>query len=154
MNPDQRTKLNQYIDENGTKDFTESIRESKRSVQVRADALQMLEIKQMNPDMRFADPETFDRICAHECEFLYKEMNFLYEKLRDDKVDMVVFWKFLAMLERVERGELDQHTASMHIGEMLKRMYIDKVISGGDDNVGSGVNSDISWSEYKKKKMD
>jgi len=125
MNHEQRTKLNQYIDENGTKDFTDSIRKSKRSVRVRADVVQMLEIKQMNPAMRLNDPETFDLICAEECVFLYNEMNFLYEKLRDDKVDMKVFWKFLAMLEQIERGEVDQHTASMHVGELLKRMYID-----------------------------
>lgn len=146
MNPDQRTKLNQYINENGTKDFTDSIRESKRSVRVRKDVEQMLEIKRMNPNMRLMDPETFDRICAHECEFLNTEMNFLYEKLRDDKVDMDVFWQFLAMLERIERGELDQHTASMHIGELLKIMYVDKVI-GAEGT----AKTDISWADYKKK---
>ena len=148
MNQDQRAKLSKYIDENGTKDFTESIRESKRSVRVRTDVMQMLQIKQKNPRMRLMDPETFDRICSHECEFLHTEMNFLYEKLRDDKVDMAVFWKFLSMLEQIERGELDQHTASMHIGELLKRMYVDKVISGGDDGKGA---DNISWAEYKKK---
>jgi len=148
MNHDQRAKLNQYIDDNGTKDFTESIRETKRSVRVRTDVKHMLEIKQMNPRMKQTDPETFDRICAHECEFLHAEMNFLYEKLRDDKVDMDVFWKFLAMLEQIERGELDQHTASMHVGELLKRMYVDKVIGGDDD--GKGVDN-ISWTDFKKK---
>jgi hypothetical protein len=54
MNHDQRTKLNQYIDENGTKDFTDSIRKSKRSVRVRANVVQMLEIKQMNSMRNFA----------------------------------------------------------------------------------------------------
>jgi hypothetical protein len=147
MNPDQRAKLNQYMDENGTKDFTESIRESKRSVHIRADIERMLRFKQANDRTR-TDPETFNRRCAEECVFLNSEMNFLYEKLRDDKVDMQVFWKFLAMLERIERGELDQHTASMYVGELLKRMYVDHAIG-----VKSGVEGkrDISWAEYKKK---
>jgi len=152
MNPDQRTKLNQYIDENGTKDFTESIRDSKRSELVRTDVVKLLRFKQENIRTR-TDPETFNRLCAEECVFLNTEMNFMYEKLRDDKVDMAVFWKFLGMLESIERGELDQHTASMHVGELLKRMYIDKVIGvGGEGDYGEGTErTNISWEDYKKK---
>ena len=62
----------------------------------------------------------------------------------------MVFWKFLGMLEQIERGELDQHTASMHVGELLKKMYIDKVIGVGDCGEGS-EHTNISWEEYKKK---
>ena len=64
-----------------------------------------------------------------------------------------MFWQFLRMLERIERGELDQHTASMHVGELLKRMYIDKVIGVGDgDGEGGGdAPESISWTDYKKK---
>jgi len=70
---------------------------------------------------------------------------------------MAVFWKFLGMLEQIERGELDQHTASMHVGELLKRMYIDKVIGvgvgvGGEGDYGEGTErTNISWEDYKKK---
>ena len=149
MNPDQRTKLNQYIDENGTKDFTESIRESNRSIRIRADVEKLLRFKQTNSRVH-ADPVSFNRQCANECPFLNTEMNFMYEKLRDDKVDMAVFWKFLGMLERIESGELDQHTASMYVGELLKRMYVDKVIGVGEGTDGETTDTNISWTDYKK----
>jgi len=147
MNPEQRAKLNDYIDENSTVDLTDTIRESKRSVLVKRDVERMLLFKQIHGNQRLSNTEEFNRKCATECPFLVEEMSFLYEKLRDDKIEMSVFWTFLKTLESIESGELDQHDASYKIGELLKRMYIDTVISGGESNEPK---NNISWSDYNK----
>jgi hypothetical protein len=146
MDPSQRSKLNQYIEENDTKDFTDSIRASRRSVELRRDVDALLRYKSTSEAgfLKLMNPAAYAADCAEACPFISVEMANIFEKLRDDKLDMSVFWQFVATLESIESGDIDQHEASYQIGQLLKSMYIDKVIGG------SKPKNPITWADWKR----
>jgi hypothetical protein len=66
-------------------------------------------------------------------------------------------------LQKIESGILDQHEASVHVGQVLKKLYIDsavrkqKKIEQKDAKKTKKVMrkaKKISWDEYKKNHME
>jgi hypothetical protein len=68
--------------------------------------------------------------------------------------------KFLNVLERIEEGEIDQHTGSYLVGTLLKELYIDSALKKADKlnelhesrtNIKPVKEAKaISWSQFKK----
>ena len=56
------------------------------------------------------------------CDFLYKNYTDIYIKLKNDELDLQIFYNFLDVLERIENEELDQHEGSFEICNLLKKL--------------------------------
>ena len=78
-----------------------------------------------------------------------------------DEIDISILGKFLAVLSKIEEGELNQHEGSFMIGSLLKELYIDSALRKADklDKQYADENAEevpevkpieISWSQYKQ----
>ena len=65
-----------------------------------------------------------------------------------DQIDLVIFYKFLHYLKKIEDGELTFYQASYEIGCLLKNMYVDPIVEK-EKQIDKKV-KDISWDDYKK----
>ena len=83
-----------------------------------------------------------------------------------------MLFEFLDILEKIEKGQLDQHEASFKVGSILKNMYIDSAVKHAEnmeakDNENNDPeleststpkstpkpkSKDISWKHFKKIK--
>jgi hypothetical protein len=68
----------------------------------------------------------------------------LYNKIINDKLDLSILERFLAILKKIEDGEIDQHEGSYLVGLYLKEMYIDSALkSNKNANVNTNVNTNV-----------
>jgi hypothetical protein len=124
MNEADKRLLQQMIRKNDTKDNTNKIRELKHSSKIRS----CVSIIQ-NTRRRCGRNATFqelDKECSTSCSFLFINYPIIYNKILKDEIDIKVLYTFLDILEKIERGERDQHEASYEIGMLLRSMYVDK----------------------------
>ena len=63
------------------------------------------------------------------------------------------------VLKAIEDGKYDQHEGSVKVGEILKQLYIDSALKGGNQNEKKEKKErkrkgkKISWAEYKRTEM-
>ena len=82
----------------------------------------------------------------------------IYNKVKNDEIDLPLLNQFLNVLQRIESGEMDQHEASYLIGTILKEIYIDSALKKADKldkqhavaaAVPAVAVNKVSWLEYK-----
>ena len=75
-----------------------------------------------------------------------------------DELNLNILRKFIDTLREVEDGDLDQHEASVKIGEILKQLYIDSALQrekkiDAEDKKRAPKHkkpvNNISWAKYK-----
>jgi hypothetical protein len=128
LNPQQRLDLAALIKANDTDDCTEEIRSKKQSLLIRNDVKHMILLKQKYERLSKSNPNEFDAICVKQCNFLFNNYTDLYNKLKNDNLDLNILDKVLDILKRIEDGELNQHEGSYLVGKYLKEMYIDSAL--------------------------
>ena len=153
MNPSQRLKLNQIIDENNVKDYTTQIRENRHSVKIRENVTKMVDIIKANKGV---DDRALDDLLMADCAFMFNHYTDLYNRIKKRELDMSILWEFLNVLEKIENGEADQHSGAFEVGSLLKKMYIDSALRRSkNDEENNDVNirlgKPITWSEFKKQ---
>ena len=155
MDDSQRLQLKKMIDANNTEDQTQAIRRLKHSQLLIEDirALQQLKFKHKGDLLKVHD----DAVTM--CTFLYTNYTDIYNKVKNDEIDLPLLNQFLNVLQRIESGEMDQHEASYLIGTILKEIYIDSALKKADKldkqraaaaAVPTAAVNKVSWSEYKK----
>ncbi len=127
MDYQQRLQLQQMINEHGVVDQTAQIRELKHSMKIHVDAQKLLDIRKYH----YADEDYHDR-CARECQFLYNNYTDIFNKIKNNEIDLQLFTKFLRVLKKVEDGVVDQHEASFEVGKILKEIYVDSALRRAD----------------------
>jgi hypothetical protein len=128
LNPQQRLDLASLIKANETDDCTEEIRSKKQSVLIRNDVKHMIILKQKYERLSKSNPNEFDAICVKQCNFLFNNYTDLYNKIKNDNLNLSILDKFLDILKKIEDGELNQHEGSYLVGKYLKEMYIDSAL--------------------------
>ena len=128
LNPQQRLDLASLIKANETDDCTEEIRSKKQSLLIRNDVKHMVLLKQKYERLRNSNPSEFDAICVKQCNFLFANYTDLYNKIKNDNLDLSILDKVLTILKNIEDGELNQHEGSYLVGKYLKEMYIDSAL--------------------------
>lgn len=155
MDDSQRLQLKKMIDANNTEDQTQAIRRLKHSQLLIEDirALQQLKFKHKGDLLKVHD----DAVTM--CTFLYTNYTDIYNKVKNDEIDLPLLNQFLNVLQRIESGEMDQHEASYLIGTILKEIYIDSALKKADKldkqraaaaAVPTAAVNKVSWREYKK----
>jgi hypothetical protein len=116
------------IKANDTTDCTEEIRNKKQSVLIRNDVKQIVFLKQKYQRLAKSNPGEFDAICMKQCGFLFNNYTDLYNKIKNDNLDLNLLDKFLNILKKIEDGELNQHEGSYLVGKQLKELYVDSAL--------------------------
>tara|TARA_B100000902_G_scaffold316361_3_gene307661 strand:+ start:2882 stop:3418 length:537 start_codon:yes stop_codon:yes gene_type:complete len=124
----QKLDLAAMIKANDTEDCTEEIRSKKQSSLIRNDVKQMVFLKQKYERLAKSNPGEFDSMCVKQCNFLFNNYTDLYNKIKNDTLDLNILERFLNILKKIEDGELNQHEASYMVGKHLKELYIDSAM--------------------------
>ena len=156
MDDTQRLQLKQMIDANDVQDNTDKIRELKHSPKLIEDIRMLQQLKYKHK----GDLEKVHEEGVNDCNFLFTNYSDIYNKVKNDEIDLKMLNQFLNVLQQVENGEMDQHEGSYHIGTLLKEIYIDSALKKGeklDKQYGNNtvapaqpVNN-ISWKQFKQQ---
>ena len=124
----QKLDLQNMIKANDTTDLTQQIRQNKQSNLIRDDIKQMVFLKQKYERLAKTNPQEFDQICVKQCSFLFNNYTDIFNKIKNDTLNLTIMDKFLNILKRIEDGELDQHEGSFPVGKHLKELYVDSAL--------------------------
>ena len=161
MDDSQRLQLKKMIEVNNTQDQTENIRRLKHSNKLIEDIRTLQQLKFRHK----GDLEKVHEDATNMCNFLYTNYTDIYNKVKNDEIDLPLLNQFLNVLQRIENSEMDQHEASYMIGSILKEIYIDSALKKADKldkqraaaaAVPTAAVNKVSWKEYKalQKKSD
>jgi len=128
LNSQQKLDLASMIKANSTTDCTEEIREKRQSIAIKTDVAHLVFLKNKYERLRKSNPNEFDAICIKQCAFLFNNYTELYNKIKNDNLDLKILERFLNILKKIEDGELDQHEGSYLVGKHLKEMYVDSAL--------------------------
>jgi hypothetical protein len=153
MDDNQRIQLQNLIKTNNVEDQTNLIRKLKHSSILRYDINNMVATKKLYNN----DQTKINEICVTECFFLFTYYTDIYNKIKNDEINLDILFKFLDVLEKIENNELDQHEGSFLVGTLLKELYIDSALKKADKlNQKYDVKSkadieplQISWKQFK-----
>lgn len=161
MNQEQRLHLQNLINENEVIDKTDMIRDIKHSNILRTEVQKMVELRKSF----IGDSDEFRTEAIKKCEFLFKYYTDIFNKLKNDEIDLNMLFEFLDILEKIEKGDINQHEASFKVGTILKSMYIDSAIKKADKMdkeyekekelimKKSDPPKSISWKNYKQMQL-
>ena len=132
-------------------DNTNKIRVLKHSDLIKMNVNKLIKLKQNN-----AIKNTFFKDkCCQECSFLFFNYTNIFNKVYNDELDLKILDEFLSCLKEIEDGRLDQTEASVKVGTLLKKLYIDSALKKESENNEIKKSQDrpnskkISWKEYK-----
>ena len=160
MDLESRLNLERMIKEYKPEETTDKIRTLKHSQKIHQDVERMLKIQK---DYKRLDFKTQERMIQKQCNFLYTHYFNLFNRLVKKELDLNRLYKLILTLQKIENGELDQHEASVHVGQILKKMYIDsavrkqKKIEHSESKKTKKVMrkaKKISWEDYKKNHIE
>lgn len=165
MNNQERLDLKNLMSkmdkESKYEDNTAGIREMKHSIHIGRDIQRIEQLKKTESEMRKSSPQQFNELCEQECSFLFCKYTDIYNRLMRDEIDLVIMFKALQTLKRIEDGELDQQEGSVIVGKLFHEMYVDSALkrsaaldaTSSSDTPAIIQGKNISWREYKKTKL-
>lgn len=163
MNDEERLNLKKMINANDVVDQTDKIRNTKHSDLIKEDVKNLMFIKNKYQRLAKSNPNEFDKMCLSKCKFLFNNYTDIYNKIKNDELDLNILEKFLIVLKQIEDGNIDQHEGSYKVGQLLKNLYIDSALKHAD-KVDASENKkknkkdkeksaakprEISWKDYK-----
>ena len=151
MNSQEKLLLQEMIQANNVEDQTQSIRNLKHSDLIKTDVLKLLEIMKET-----TDPSEIHIEAMMECNFLFTYYTDIYNRIRKSEIDMDLFYQFLNILSKIEKGEIDQHEGSFEVGTILKKIYVDSALKRSEkiDELYKDTKivekKEIGWKNFKK----
>lgn len=142
--------LKDYDGENNTN----KIKQLKHSKYIRADVVTIEKLKIKYENMRHKNYDMFKGICMKQAEFLYNNYTNIFHRLVRDTLKTEILFSFIETLKMIEDGKIDQHEASVSIGRLLKRLYIDQKVNEKEHkpkNKFLKPKNKISWEQFKQK---
>ena len=150
MDKTDKDNLQKLISDYDIEDTTQEIRNSKHSDLIKNDVNTLLNIKSHYKGIK--DSKIFDEISKKRVNFLYTKYHDLYKKILFENVDLNILYKFLDVLKKIEDGKVDQHEGSYEVGQLLKKIYVDKEIYKRPKKTQKKPVKKISWNEFKNLK--
>ena len=157
MNRSEKLQLSKMINENNVQDFTEEIRKKKHSSKIRDDIKKLVRLKKTNTRLKLRSNEEYTNLLITNCSFLFNNYMDIFNKVKNDEINLTTLWKFLDVLKQIEDSKLDQHEGSFKVGQILKELYIDSAVKKADKlNHDREIHAEpkkepknISWAKYK-----
>ncbi len=128
MDDKQRLNLQEMIKAYDADDNTSKIRQLKHSRLIRDEVEKMVYLKKKYNLMATFETKKFEKIVISHCNFLWTNYTNIFNRIMKDELNLNILRKFIDTLREVEDGKLDQHEASVKIGEVLKQLYIDSAL--------------------------
>ena len=162
MNNFDKLNLQKMINTNDVMDETENIRTKKHSDKIKEDIIILLELKKKYFRLARTNVNEFNQLCISRCNFLHNNYTDIFNKVKNDEIDLSILYEFLYVLKEIEDSKIDQHEGSFKVGKLLKHLYIDSALKKSEklekinDNKKINLNKlkKISWSEYKEKNLE
>ena len=158
MDDKQRLNLQEMIKQFDADDNTSKIRELKHSRRIRDDVEKFVNLKKKYSRMMTFEPKKFEKLVISHCNFLWTNYTNIFNRIMKDELNLNILRKFIDTLREVEDGELDQHEASVKVGEILKQLYIDSALQREKKIDAANKKSapkhkkpvnNISWAKFK-----
>ncbi len=150
MNQEHRDKLKEILKDNDEAvDNTSIIREQQYSDKIQLDIEKLIIFKNKNKELLIKNKEDYDFKLRNECSFISSTYPEMFNKLKDDSMDMKLMFKFINIYREIETGKIDQHEASFKVGTILKEMYVDTAINNEPKNKQSRNVNYKDWIEKK-----
>jgi predicted transcriptional regulator len=155
MNENEKLQLQKLIKMNNVEDQTQQIRNLKHSQIIKKDIETLLLLKE-----KITDKDELLSKAMYECGFLFTYYTDIYNRIKNDEIDISLLFTFLEILSKIENEELDQHEGSFMIGKILKEMYIDSALKKSeklDKLYSSDVKEtnitpiQIQWKQWKSQ---
>lgn len=157
IDDETRLKFNELLKESDAADNTEKIRKLKHSSKIKEQVSIMLDIKKRYTRL---DKNTLYKMIDTQCNWLFTHYFNLFNKLKKDELDIQILGQFVNALKAVEDGDMDQHEASVRVGQILKKLYIDSALKKDKkeeekrerQRKKKPVNrkAKLTWAQYKK----
>ena len=157
MDSQDRLNLKKLISEYKPEETTSKIRTLKHSSKIKEDVERYLRLKSKYARL---PRQTQEQMYRNQCSFLYNNYTNIFNKLIKEQLDLSILYRLLMVLKAIEDGKYDQHEGSVKVGEILKQLYIDSALKGGNQNEKKEKKErkrkgkKISWDEYKRTEMD
>lgn len=149
---EMRLQLHKLAAENNVVDNTELIRKLKHSEILKKDVQTLLQLKKTHNSLDMV------HFCAiSECSFLFTYYTDIYNKVKNDEMDLTMLFELLDVLKRIEDGLIDQHDGLFEFGKLFKQICYDSAVRKADklnenhkepERVQPTTN--MSWNEFKK----
>jgi hypothetical protein len=155
---DERLNLKKLISESECEDNTEYIRRIKHSRLIQKDINTMIEFKKSHEGFTI---EQIEEECRNKCIFLFTNYTDIFNKLIKNELNLELMGNLIEVLKLIEEEDVDQHEASVLVGKLLKKIYIDSAITRCE-NLDKSRESEkpvinqgkpLSWNDYKKQKQ-
>ena len=156
MDSQDRLNLKKLISEYKPEETTSKIRTLKHSSKIKEDVERYLRLKSKYARL---PRQTQEKMYRNQCSFLYNNYTNIFNKLIKEQLDLSILYRLLIVLKAIEDGKYDQHEGSVKVGEILKQLYIDSALKGGDQNDKKSKKErkrrgkKLSWAEYKRTEM-
>ena len=157
IDDETRLKFNELLKESNASDNTEKIRKLKHSSIIKEQVSIMLDIKKRYKRL---DQNTIYKMIDKQCNWLFTHYFNLFNKLKKDELDIQILGEFINSLKAVEDGKMDQHEASVRVGQILKKLYIDSALKKDKKEEEKrekqrkkkpfNRKSKLTWAQYKK----
>ena len=157
IDDETRLKFNELLKESDASDNTEKIRRLKHSSKIKEQVAIMLDIKKRYTRL---DKETVYKMIDTQCNWLFTHYFNLFNKLKKDELDIQILGQFVNALKAVEDGDMDQHEASVRVGQILKKLYIDSALKKDKKEEAkrerqrkkkpANRKAKLTWAQYKK----
>lgn len=147
MDDSQRIQLSNLINQYKTEETTDKIRQLKHSESIKHDVKKLIALKRKYPSVQ--SKEIYENEAQQECSFLFMHYPEILNRFISDELDLTILSMLLDTLKDIEEDRLDQHEASYKVGQLLKRIYIDKVIHEEDSHKYRKPTNNISWKSFK-----
>ena len=157
MDSQDRLNLKKLISEYKPEETTSKIRTLKHSSKIKEDVERYLQLKSKYARL---PKQTQLQMYQNQCGFLYENYTNIFNKLVKEQLDLSILYRLLIVLKGIEDDKYDQHEGSVMVGKILKQLYIDSALKGGDKNDKKNKKErkrrgkNISWEEYKRTEMD
>ena len=157
LSEEQKVDLDKLVKSYDSKDNTQQIRKLKHSKQIREDVAKIIELKKKYSRLKY---ESIEKMAVKQANFLWTNYTNIFIKLMKDKLNVETLYQFISVLESIENGDVDQNEASVQIGSILKKLYIDSALY---ENKKKAKKNDkkakktkrkvknISWNDFKNK---
>ena len=153
MNPSEKLNLQKMINENDVEDCTNDIREKKHSQLIKDDVKALLQLKNKYPRLMESNINQFNNMCVSKCNFLYTNYTDLFNRIKNDELDLNILDQFLIILKKIEDKKLDQHEGSFIVGKILKQMYVDSALKKSEKLDKKKKNDTSSIDPHKPKNI-
>ena len=124
---DDETRLNfdKMLKESGASDNTSKIRKLKHSSKIKEQVSIMMDIKKKYKRL---GKKSIDKMIDSKCMWLHKNYMNIFIRLKKNELDLDILYNLILCLKDIEDNKTDQREASIKVGKILKKLFIDSAM--------------------------